>query len=303
VSSLIITLAMACYLECSEGGAAKFWQCEILGGPILGVSTKVTFGKLGTSGTAQTKDHGSEEKARQFFAKMKSEKLRKGYKEAVKVDSPSSMDIDSEEPKTLQTKKRPAAIFEGPQKKLRMLEKEVPEKEVTKRTSKSGAPCFKGCVFDRTGTFQYQKALKDLVEIYGGEFTKNPNKATHVLSAGTVFFAGGASQGAQKVLQNGGVVVPLPSNFPQGQATEEMAKYLAHNMQIAEKIIKQEFHENVSLKQMGKTLAQEFVQDAWFPGSLIVSESPMSYGQLVQKAIKDTVDLQDASGVFNGFLR
>lgn len=289
MSGLILTLVMSCYLECSEGGAAKFWKCEI-----LGVSTKVTFGKLGTSGTAQTKEHGTEEKARQFFAKMKSEKVRKGYKEAVKADTTSSMDI--EEALTLQAVKRPAAIIEGPQKKPRVL-----EKEVTKHTSKSGAPCFKGCVFDRTGTFQYQKALKDLVENYGGEYTKNPNKATHVLYAGTGFFAGGASQGVQKVLQNGGVVVPLPSNFPEGQATEEMAEYLAHNMQIAEKIIKQELPWGhcgtctVSLQQVGKTLAQEFVQDAWFPGSRIVSENTMSYGQLVQKALEDSADVLDVA--------
>jgi predicted DNA-binding WGR domain protein len=282
---------MACYLECSEGGAPKFWKCQI-----LGASTTVSFGKLGTSGTAQTKDHGSEEKAAQFFAKIKSEKVRKGYKEAVKVDSTSSTNIDSQEPKTFQIKKRPAAIIEGTQTKQKLL-----KKELTQRTSKSGAPCFKGCVFDRTGTFQYQKALKDLVEKYGGEFTKNPTKATHVLYAGTGFFAGAGGVAVQKVLQNGGVVVPLPSNFPQGRATEEMAEYLTHKMQIAEKIIKQEFiagkhiADICSLRQVGKTLAQEFLQDAWFPGSRIVSESTMSYGQLVQKAVEDYAGVLDVA--------
>jgi len=247
---------MACYLECSEGGAAKFWQCEI-----IATSIKVTFGKLGTPGTAQVKGHGSEAKAKQFFAKMKSEKLRKGYKEVAKADNVLTQDVEMKEaqPEAPQNKKRPAAIVEEPPKKQqKTLPNDIPR---AKRTTKSGAPCFKGCIFVRTGRFNYQKALKDLVESYGGEFTTNANKATHLLDGGAAIFDG-CSTAFVKVLPNGGAVVPLPMMFPGSGADEEDAAYLAKSMEICEAIAKQEFRENAPVKHVSAALAKALVEDS-----------------------------------------
>jgi hypothetical protein len=203
----------------------------------------VTFGKLGTPGTAQVKEHGSEAKAKQFFAKVKSEKLRKGYKDVSKADSVPMRDGDMKEaePEAPQNKKRPAAIAEEPPKKQqKTLPNYIP---CAKRFTKSGAPSFKGCVFLRTGRFNYQKAFKDLVESYGGEFTKNANKATHVLDGGAEIFNGCLSENERKVLSNLGAIVPLPVGFPGSPGDEADADYLATSMLISEAIAKQEFQE------------------------------------------------------------
>jgi predicted DNA-binding WGR domain protein len=225
-------------------------------------STKVTFGKLCTPGTVQVKEHGSEAKAKQFLAKIKSDKLRKGYKEVAQADSVPMQDVDMKEaePETPQKKKRPAAIDEEPPKKQqKTLPNYIP---CAKRTTKSGAPCFKGCVFVRTGRFNYQKALKDLVESYGVEFIKNGNKATHCLDGGAEMFNGHLTENARKVLSKLGAVVPLPVEFPGGPGDEADAAYLAKSMEISEAIAKQEFRENVPCKHFRAALANAFVKDS-----------------------------------------
>mmetsp|Transcript_46334 Transcript_46334/g.104129 ORF Transcript_46334/g.104129 Transcript_46334/m.104129 type:complete len:211 (-) Transcript_46334:82-714(-) len=63
-----------CYLECVEGGSSKFWKCDVAGG-----ITTITFGKVGTSGTVQTKDHGNAGQARLFATKTHQQKCKKGY--------------------------------------------------------------------------------------------------------------------------------------------------------------------------------------------------------------------------------
>jgi predicted DNA-binding WGR domain protein len=285
---------MACYLECSEAGAAKFWRCEI-----NTTSTKVTFGKLGTSGTAQVKEHGSEAKAKQFVAKMKSEKLRKGYKEVVKADAEmkeADVDMKEVEPLAPQQKKRPAATAEEPPKKQqKTLPNDIPH---AKRTTKSGALCLKGCIFIRTGRFNYQKALKDLVESYGGEFTQNAKKATHVLDGGSGIFQGGFCGHIKEVLPNGGAVVPLPVDFP-GSGGGQAVAYLAKSMEISETIAKQEFRENVPLKHYRAALAKAFLADS----DLMSQESsaypaPGCHGTLlrsVETNAKKLLELQETT--------
>merc|ERR1719504_335048 len=123
---------------------------------------------------------------------MKSEKLRKGYKEVAKAQveiKEAEIEMKEAEPEAPQKNKRPAAIAEEPPKKQqKTLPNDIPR---AKRTTKSGALCLKGCIFIRTGRLHYQKALKDLVESYGGEFTQNANKATHILDGGAGIFVGG----------------------------------------------------------------------------------------------------------------
>jgi predicted DNA-binding WGR domain protein len=259
---------MACYLECSEGGAAKFWQCQVIAS-----STKVTFGKLGTLGTSQVKEHGSEAKANQFFAKMKSDKLRKGYKEVASADNAPTQDVQMKEaePKSTQNKKRPvAAAEEPPEKQQKTLPNDIPR---AKRTTKNGVPCFRGCIFVRTGRFLQQKALKDLVERCGGEFTKNANKATHCLDGGAEIFVGFISDNSGTVLANGGAVVPLPVSFPRSSGDKADAAYLAKSMEISETV---EFRANVPMKHVLVSLANAFVKDSDLMSatSAYPSESP-----------------------------
>jgi predicted DNA-binding WGR domain protein len=265
---------MACYLECSEGGAAKFWQCQV-----IAISTKVTFGKLGTLGTSQVKEHGSEAKANQFFAKMKSDKMRKGYKEVASADNVPTQDarMKEVEPKSAQNKKRPvAAAEEPPKKQQKTLPNDIPR---AKRTTKNGVPCFRGCIFVRTGRFLQQKALKDLVESCGGEFTKNAKKATHCLDGGAEIFVGFISDNSGTVLANGGAVVPLPVSFPRSSGDKADAAYLAKSMEISESVSEQEFRENFPLQKIfvkHLALANAFVKDSDLMSatSAYPSESP-----------------------------
>lgn len=62
------------YLECVEGGSAKFWQCKVAGS-----SATITFGKIGTSGQSQTKDFATPQAANDFAAKQRNLKMQKGY--------------------------------------------------------------------------------------------------------------------------------------------------------------------------------------------------------------------------------
>eukprot|EP00746_Dinoflagellata_sp_MGD_P146755 gnl/MRDRNA2_/MRDRNA2_79195_c0_seq1.p1 gnl/MRDRNA2_/MRDRNA2_79195_c0~~gnl/MRDRNA2_/MRDRNA2_79195_c0_seq1.p1 ORF type:complete len:535 (+),score=134.20 gnl/MRDRNA2_/MRDRNA2_79195_c0_seq1:92-1696(+) len=79
-------MSMKCYLECTEGGSSKFWQCLVKGN-----DTIVTFGKIGTAGLQQKKTHASPGHALQFFEKMKKEKQKKGYTaKGGKAASPAS---------------------------------------------------------------------------------------------------------------------------------------------------------------------------------------------------------------------
>jgi predicted DNA-binding WGR domain protein len=60
----------------SEGSSNKFWAIEV-----DGTSQKVHFGRVGTSGQAQTKVFGSEDEAKKATDKLIAEKVKKGYKE------------------------------------------------------------------------------------------------------------------------------------------------------------------------------------------------------------------------------
>jgi predicted DNA-binding WGR domain protein len=65
------------YLECSEGSSFKFYELKL-----DGTSVATTYGRIGTSGSAATKDYGSIKAAKDFFTKTLNEKLRKGYHHA-----------------------------------------------------------------------------------------------------------------------------------------------------------------------------------------------------------------------------
>jgi predicted DNA-binding WGR domain protein len=65
------------YLECSEGSSFKFYELKL-----DGTSVTTIYGRIGTSGSAATKDYGSTKAAKDFFNKTLNEKLRKGYHHA-----------------------------------------------------------------------------------------------------------------------------------------------------------------------------------------------------------------------------
>jgi predicted DNA-binding WGR domain protein len=64
-------------LEFRGDGSAKFWEISR-----EGESYTVTFGRIGTAGTSQTKELDDEDDARKAVARLIAEKLRKGYVEA-----------------------------------------------------------------------------------------------------------------------------------------------------------------------------------------------------------------------------
>jgi predicted DNA-binding WGR domain protein len=57
-----------------EGNSNKFWHISLTGS-----ETTVVYGRVGTSGQTQKKNHGTAAKARTFFDKMVAEKTKKGY--------------------------------------------------------------------------------------------------------------------------------------------------------------------------------------------------------------------------------
>jgi uncharacterized protein (TIGR02996 family) len=62
--------------EFSEGTSNKFWRIEVSGN-----RTTVTFGKIGTAGQTQIKDHADAAAAQKEHDKLVAEKLKKGYRE------------------------------------------------------------------------------------------------------------------------------------------------------------------------------------------------------------------------------
>jgi uncharacterized protein (TIGR02996 family) len=62
--------------EFSEGTSNKFWRIEVSGN-----RTTVTYGKIGTAGQTQVKDHADAAAAQKEHDKLVAEKLKKGYKE------------------------------------------------------------------------------------------------------------------------------------------------------------------------------------------------------------------------------
>jgi len=60
----------------SEGTSNKFWAIEV-----SGTTQKVHFGKVGTTGQAQTKEFASEAEAKKATDKLIAEKVKKGYAE------------------------------------------------------------------------------------------------------------------------------------------------------------------------------------------------------------------------------
>src|SRR3954462_4420936 len=68
--------------EFSEGASNKFWRIELSGN-----RTTVTFGKIGTAGQTQVKDHADAAAAQKEHDKLVAEKLKKGYRETTKPDA------------------------------------------------------------------------------------------------------------------------------------------------------------------------------------------------------------------------
>jgi predicted DNA-binding WGR domain protein len=66
--------AQSVHLVCASSSGGKFWECTVDGS-----NTVVTFGKVGTEGAKQIKNHGDDETASKFFDKMLKEKKKKGY--------------------------------------------------------------------------------------------------------------------------------------------------------------------------------------------------------------------------------
>lgn len=67
---------MAGRLTCTEDGSSKFWE-----GVVEGASLTTRWGKVGTAGQAKTKVFASAEAAEKELAKLRKEKLGKGYVE------------------------------------------------------------------------------------------------------------------------------------------------------------------------------------------------------------------------------
>ena len=65
------------YLEFRDSKSHKFWRMTLDGS-----KTVSTYGKIGSNGTSQEKDHGSAEKAEKFAIKKQKEKRKKGYDDA-----------------------------------------------------------------------------------------------------------------------------------------------------------------------------------------------------------------------------
>jgi predicted DNA-binding WGR domain protein len=61
-------------LTFKEGTSDKFWQIDL-----SGANTTVTYGKSGSKGQSQTKNHGTPAKAKAFYDKSIAEKTKKGY--------------------------------------------------------------------------------------------------------------------------------------------------------------------------------------------------------------------------------
>jgi predicted DNA-binding WGR domain protein len=70
------------YLESASSSGGKFWGCRI-----EGATTYVTFGKVGTAGVTQLKNHGDADTAVKFMSKMIAEKSKKGYSPADAPDN------------------------------------------------------------------------------------------------------------------------------------------------------------------------------------------------------------------------
>lgn len=71
-----ITCGMARRFTFQEGTSDKFWEIEV-----LGTETVVSFGRTGTAGQNQTKDHGTPAAAHAAAQRLIAEKLKKGYAE------------------------------------------------------------------------------------------------------------------------------------------------------------------------------------------------------------------------------
>lgn len=72
-------------MECTEGGASKFWRCAVSGN-----KTTITFGKIGASGSGQVKTHKSPGDALKFLATMSAQKKAKGYASHAKSSGSSA---------------------------------------------------------------------------------------------------------------------------------------------------------------------------------------------------------------------
>lgn len=64
-------------LQFMDGKSSKFWRIEL-----EGASHTVTFGRIGTDGTSQSKEFASPAEARKSYDKLLSQKLAKGYVDA-----------------------------------------------------------------------------------------------------------------------------------------------------------------------------------------------------------------------------
>jgi predicted DNA-binding WGR domain protein len=64
------------YFEYSDGKSHKFWEISV-----DGASHTVRYGKIGTNGTAKTKDFDDEDAAMKDATKLVAQKVKKGYEE------------------------------------------------------------------------------------------------------------------------------------------------------------------------------------------------------------------------------
>jgi predicted DNA-binding WGR domain protein len=75
------------YLECGEGGAAKFWEVTIWKNRLL-----VRYGKVGQAGRLTEKDYPSEAEARKDAVKKIAQKQKQGYAEVEPARDPEVSD-------------------------------------------------------------------------------------------------------------------------------------------------------------------------------------------------------------------
>jgi len=64
-------------LQLVDGSSRKFWRARVEGGTLY-----VNYGRIGTKGQTQVKEHGDDAKARKELDKVSGSKRRKGYEDA-----------------------------------------------------------------------------------------------------------------------------------------------------------------------------------------------------------------------------
>ncbi len=73
----------------ADGASDKFWSIAL-----QGTATAVQFGRLGTAGQRQVKEHGTADAARTAYDRLVAEKVKKGYVETIAGREPTPRDTD-----------------------------------------------------------------------------------------------------------------------------------------------------------------------------------------------------------------